>query len=216
MTGRRSRRRILLGLTIVALAASAIAGRIVHPSTAGGLRSSTRAMSLCGTERWEVKTLTDSQARLVNFHPHATTVSALRRFRPTGSYRRGRGVERRTYRVKARLVEAKFENDQDIHLVIADLRHPSQTMIVEFPASNCVRHAGPKRRRQMVQARKNLIAACGHPSATDFSSLRGTALVTGVGFFDSIHGQTGVAPNGIELHPVLGFGHTRCGYRRSA
>jgi hypothetical protein len=27
--------------------------------------------------------------------------------------------------------------------------------------------------------------------------------VTGVGFFDRIHGQTGVAPNGIELHPVL-------------
>ncbi len=27
--------------------------------------------------------------------------------------------------------------------------------------------------------------------------------VTGVGFFDSFHGQTGIAPNGIELHPVL-------------
>jgi hypothetical protein len=27
--------------------------------------------------------------------------------------------------------------------------------------------------------------------------------VTGVGFFDRIHGQMGVAPNGIELHPVL-------------
>jgi hypothetical protein len=25
----------------------------------------------------------------------------------------------------------------------------------------------------------------------------------GVGFFDRLHGQTGVAPNGIELHPVL-------------
>jgi hypothetical protein len=29
--------------------------------------------------------------------------------------------------------------------------------------------------------------------------------VVGVGFFDFIHGQTGVAPNGIELHPVLGM-----------
>ena len=27
----------------------------------------------------------------------------------------------------------------------------------------------------------------------------------GVGFWDEIHGQTGVAPNGIELHPVLRF-----------
>jgi hypothetical protein len=28
--------------------------------------------------------------------------------------------------------------------------------------------------------------------------------VTGVGFFDYEHGQNGVAPNAIELHPVLG------------
>jgi hypothetical protein len=31
------------------------------------------------------------------------------------------------------------------------------------------------------------------------------ARVTGVAFFDYLHGQTGVAPNGIELHPVLDF-----------
>jgi hypothetical protein len=29
--------------------------------------------------------------------------------------------------------------------------------------------------------------------------------VVGVAFFDYFHGQTGVARNGIELHPVLGF-----------
>lgn len=33
--------------------------------------------------------------------------------------------------------------------------------------------------------------------------LRRVVTVTGVGFFDPIHGQTGVAPNGIELHPLL-------------
>jgi len=27
--------------------------------------------------------------------------------------------------------------------------------------------------------------------------------VTGVVFFDRVHGQIGVAPNGVELHPVL-------------
>jgi hypothetical protein len=31
------------------------------------------------------------------------------------------------------------------------------------------------------------------------------ATVTGVAFFDYYHGQAGVAPNAIELHPVLGF-----------
>ena len=38
-----------------------------------------------------------------------------------------------------------------------------------------------------------------------FTNLSGTATLTGVGFFDELHGQTGVAPNGIELHPVLSF-----------
>src|SRR5207247_8711702 len=32
--------------------------------------------------------------------------------------------------------------------------------------------------------------------------------VTGVGFFDFLHGQTGVAPNGIELHPLLDIAFT--------
>jgi hypothetical protein len=31
------------------------------------------------------------------------------------------------------------------------------------------------------------------------------ASVTGVAVFDFDHGQTGVAPNAIELHPILGF-----------
>jgi hypothetical protein len=31
------------------------------------------------------------------------------------------------------------------------------------------------------------------------------ARVVGVAFFDTKHGQTGVAPNGIELHPILSF-----------
>jgi hypothetical protein len=31
------------------------------------------------------------------------------------------------------------------------------------------------------------------------------AWVTGVALFDFKHGQTGVAPNAIELHPVLDF-----------
>jgi hypothetical protein len=33
----------------------------------------------------------------------------------------------------------------------------------------------------------------------------GRASITGVAFFDFKHGQTGVAPNAIELHPVLKF-----------
>ena len=34
-------------------------------------------------------------------------------------------------------------------------------------------------------------------------SIGARAVVTGVAFFDDIHEPTGVASNGIELHPVL-------------
>ncbi len=41
---------------------------------------------------------------------------------------------------------------------------------------------------------------------------KGRATVTGVGFFDIPHGQTGVAPNAIELHPVLKFLASSCSH----
>src|SRR6185369_3114548 len=43
-----------------------------------------------------------------------------------------------------------------------------------------------------------------HFTATGFfQSVTVPVQITGVGFFDFLHGQTGVAPNGIELHPIL-------------
>jgi hypothetical protein len=52
-------------------------------------------------------------------------------------------------------------------------------------------------------------AAHGQAGALDRDPLlTGTATITGVAFFDVIHGQCGVAPNGIELHPVVKFSGT--------
>jgi hypothetical protein len=62
----------------------------------------------------------------------------------------------------------------------------------------------------MRSARSALLRSCGPASSSHFTALSGSATVTGVGFFDVIHGQTGVAPNGIELHPVLGFTKATC------
>src|SRR5437899_10781720 len=46
------------------------------------------------------------------------------------------------------------------------------------------------------------------PCMSSFTTLRGNVRIKGVGFWDEIHGQSGVAPNGIELHPVLSFDGT--------
>jgi len=197
-------------LLVVCLAAALVGAVITRVGRGPRPALASSGRIACGVERWAVKTLTDPGARLVNFRPRPTTVSTLRRLRPTGTYARGKGVERRTYRVRARLVESRLEDDQDFHLVIVDLRYPSRTMIVEFPDPACTRHAVQKRRLQMQSARSRFINACGFPSSSSFDRLRGTASIIGVGFFDFIHGQAGVAPNGIELHPVLSFTKARC------
>ena len=161
----------------------------------------------CGIERWSVKTLADPAGRRLTLSPRAATVRALRRKQVPGylGLRRHFGVERTTFRVRAKLVEMKLEADSDIHLVVADPTRTSVTLIAELPSSSCNAGATPKARLEMADARKAFIASCGAASSGSFRKLNGTATVTGVGFFDQIHGQTGVAPNGIELHPVLSF-----------
>jgi hypothetical protein len=165
----------------------------------------------CGIERWSVKTLADPAGRTLSLSPKATTIRVLRNRTVPGylGLRRSRGVERTTFRVRAKLVEMKLEADSDIHLVIADPTRSGATLIAEFPLASCTARATPRARLKMRRARSAFIAACGSPS-NSFRRLSGTATISGVGFFDQIHGQTGVAPNGIELHPVVSFSG-RCG-----
>ena len=173
------------------------------------------AAGTCGVERWPVKTLSDPKASQVNFTPHDTSVGRLRnKNAPKVGKNTPRidGVETTTYRVKARLLEFKREDDKDIHLVISVPSAKTKTMIVEFPDTTCPGARDSAKKSQMGKARSALVNACGQaPSpSSDFADLKGTATVTGVGFFDVIHGQTGVAPNGIELHPVLKFTNATC------
>lgn len=166
----------------------------------------------CGIERWPVKTLSDADALSVSLSPVSTTVDALRTLPKPSSYpdnaRLGE-VERTTYRVTATLIEMKREDDRDIHLVIADLSDPTHTMIVELVDVTCEGAFDSAHRAQMESARAAFEAACGAPT-TAFKSLAGTATLTGVGFFDVIHGQRGIAPNGIELHPVIAVADITC------
>jgi hypothetical protein len=89
-----------------------------------------------------VKTLIDARASLVAFTPRPTSVAKLRSLaRPAQLDQRVQGVqgvqgvETTTYRVRVELIAIKREDDSDVHLVVADPRHPAQTMIVEFPAT---------------------------------------------------------------------------------
>ena len=100
--------------------------------------------------------------------------------------------------------------DNDIHLVIKGIT-TAGTMIVEFPlAPTCTANATTGAKARMKNARNAFGAACGVPGVSTFTKLQGRATIRGIGFFDFLHGQTGVAPNGIELHPVLRFMDATC------
>jgi hypothetical protein len=163
----------------------------------------------CGEERWPVKTLTDSDASKVNFTPVPTTVAGLVAVpSPDGNSETSRlnTTEETTFEVRGRLVGYKHETDGDYHIVIADLQDPSVTMVVEIPDPACGGVCASPKLEEIKQARQQFVQP--FPSSQpqpEFAVVQGNVEVdvTGVGFFDFAHGQTGLAQNCIELHPVL-------------
>jgi hypothetical protein len=156
----------------------------------------------CGVERWSVKTGTDPQASSVSLGSYisSTIYNFHQSNRPASLPSNGRVSPRETtqYRLSGTLTKYVREADSDYHLVIKD--SAGRTMIIELPASNCVGAGSPfgpgiSRARQQFDAR--------FTATTSMKTTSTPVTVKGVGFWDYIHGQTGVAPNGIEIHPVL-------------
>jgi hypothetical protein len=178
-------RRTLILIALVGLAA--VASRaFVSPSPASV------SAPLCGVERWTVKTLGDRPSLL----PVRNTTIAYLTSRQAPSFLPNTRLpfEHRVFRVRAYVDLIRPEADEDFHVVLSDAQ--GRTMITESPAPGCTSGATAYRRRQMATARA-AVRMC-----------PGLATVTGVAFFDFFHGQTGVAPNAVELHPILTF---RCG-----
>ena len=169
----------------------------------------------CGVEYWNVKTGTDADAASINLsNVTSTTISDLRSIliafppigdRPTvnNAATRISPTEFTVYQVHATLTLYKLETDVDYHMVLQD--ENGNTIVAEVPSPACVGAMSPfltgiTNSRAKVDARL---------SPTDgFQSANLPIQVTGVGFFDVLHGQTGVAPNGIELHPILDLSFT--------
>lgn len=166
--------------------------------------------------RWDVKTGADTDAaRIDSALIIPTTIEALsaqQALVPTPPSTRVSPVETTIWELDATLVGYKLEQDGDYHLVLADAN--SNTMIAEIPDPAEVdpsslflseitnaRQAFDARFQQQAQA----LQALAQPgiAAPMIVQIAVPVHVTGIGFFDFIHGQTGVAPNGVELHPVL-------------
>jgi len=152
-----------------------------------------------------VKTLSDLDVGAVNFKPVRSTVRQLIQL-GAPSYlpnnRRVAPVELTVYVVRAAIVATHNEEDQDIHVVIADPDDPTKTMITEVVSPGCEGAIGSIAVERLKTARQQLNDLFSPATPQSWFAKR-LVHITGVGFFDFQHGQDGVAPNAIELHPVL-------------
>lgn len=166
------------------------------------LAAPTQLLAQCGVERWSVKTGTDPDAGKVNLNSSSnTTIASMRAIpapSPIPSNNRVAPTETTVWVINATLTEFKLENDSDYHLVISDAS--GNTMITEIPSPTCVGSTSP-----FLSAIQNARAKfdAQFTATTSFQTVNAPVQIIGVGMFDFLHGQTGVAPNGIELHPVL-------------
>lgn len=141
--------------------------------------------------------------------------------------RRAATTETTVWRMKALITEAKLEQDGDYHLVLQG--SSGKTMIGEIPNPEPSYVKNDVWRADIKVARDAMDKKLGGPLApVDFSAadmgpptsevangaprqneaaamtkVGAQATLIGVGFFDSNHGQTGVAPSAIELHPIF-------------
>jgi len=158
----------------------------------------------CGVERWSVKTGTDLNATAVDLNAVTpTTISAMRRWQAPALIPNDLRIapyETTVWVINATLSQYKLETDSDYHVVLSD--DSGSTIIAEIPCPCCVGSASPF--GPDIAAVRSVFDA--HLAATTvFQTANIPVQVTGVGMFDFLHGQTGVAANGIELHPVLGI-----------
>ena len=150
-----------------------------------------------GVERWRVKILADEDRGRVSWTPETTSVAALRqvprsrRSLPPAS--RIAPYELTLYRVHAIVRQILPESDGDWHIILADPDRPREALVAEIPDSACALGTGHE--AQYAAARRALRATPRY----------GLIELDGVGFFDFLHGQRGMAPNGFELHPVIGI-----------
>jgi hypothetical protein len=164
-----------------------ISGHLTSYSGSSTSSDTASHSAACGVERWTVKTLQDRPTLL---RSRATTIHFLvTRPAPHPLPTTRLPFERHIYTVVATVTLVRQETDSDLHVV---LQAGGEHMIAEAPSPSCDSMATAFRRKQMRVAR-NHVRLCAR------------ARVTGVAFFDFKHGQTGVAPNAIELHPILAF-----------
>jgi len=167
---------------------------------------SASAFAQCGVERTAEKDLKDADVQSIRMDAKPMTIVALRKMPAPAKWGNAlprQASERQVYEVDAQIIGYKYEQtgDRDYHVVLSTPGKSSETMILEIPHPDCA----PEAYKEIFANLRAFIDGLGPHPTPKFTTLRIPVHVkaTGVIFFDKLHGQTGVAPNGIELHPAI-------------
>ncbi len=160
------------------------------------------AAPTCGVERWSIKVGTDAEANQVNLNSTTPiTIADMRGWpapAPTPPTSRVAPYEKTSWVIHGTLINYKKEADVDYHIVVKD-GSGTNSLITEVPCPCCA--IGSPFEPRIDNARTAFDSRL--TAQTFFQNPNIPVRITGVGFFDFLHGQTGVAPNGIELHTIL-------------
>jgi hypothetical protein len=161
----------------------------------------------CGVERWSVKTGTDADVASVNLNSATpTSIATLRALAYPSpsppSNNRVAPAETTQWVIQGTLVQYKLESDSDYHVVIQDGAGNSMVTEIPYPGSTpaCVITSSPFL-AGISSARCTFDTS--FTATTSFQTANIPVRITGIGMFDFAHGQTGAAPNQIELHPIV-------------
>ncbi len=210
--------------TWLTIGASLAIGILILPAHSQSNSAMAREF-LKAKDRWAVKTGADAAAKYLRVN--VTQPTRVRKVipidRPIELPLKGSGTkltqinrysdtESKVFSIDADILRYSVDpDDHDIYLVLRDHddlkaeEAPAdsgerRTMIAKIPDPSLVVLSSPWR-SAIARARRSFEQRF-HPGA-GFTERVIHARVTGVGFFDYLHGQNGVALNGLELHPVL-------------
>lgn len=175
-----------------------------------------------GTDRWAVKVGTDPSASSIDLTAQTPIglqdLINLPESQLPGDNSTRLDAETHLYVVRTRLVEFKFETDNDYHITDDTLNFTparstasGHSFVAEIPDANCIagKHGNPSVQSAFIagiqNARGELEAQFQNIDKSGaFNDAGGIPVqIVGIGFFDRPHGQVGRAPNNIEIHPVL-------------
>jgi hypothetical protein len=169
------------------------------------ITSQTNFAQNCGVERWDVKTLSDRDTSQIDFTAiiKSSVHEQIAIGHPPGKLKSRVGSERTAYSITCYIIGYKKEKDKDIHIIVKD-SFTNDTMVIEITSPVCPAVQATSRYKQFKEVYAWFESNIGEPHGS-FTYLPQPKLVciTGIGFWDHVHGQKGMAANGREIHPVL-------------